>query len=103
MKLFKKSRRYKITVENVTEPDIPPSEKESLQFEVTDHEDIIAIVEKLRKHSSFDGETAASLGVGLRLFGGVMLKNKKDTLFSDLMPHFRGFMKGLKTSIKLNA
>lgn len=99
-KLFGKGRRYRITVENITEQNVSPAEREQMQFEVTDREDLFAIVEKIKKGTDLELETATALGVGIRLFGGVMLKHKKTPLFAELMPHFRAFMIGMKKSFK---
>lgn len=80
--------QYKITVEEI-------SGENTLTFEAESHEDILAIVDKLKQHSDFE-EDAAAFGVGLKLFSGVMMKQKSNPLFKDLLPHFKVFMKGLK-------
>lgn len=92
-----RQHRYRITVEHLADPNGAPSEHEKpLQFEIGNHDDIFAVVERLRSRSDLDKETASALGVGLKLFGEVMLENKNHQLFADFLPHFGQFMKNLK-------
>ncbi|MRT92605.1 DUF3861 domain-containing protein [Ancylomarina sp. 16SWW S1-10-2] len=80
--------KYKITVEELTGEN-------TLAFEAESHEDILEIVEKLKTHPDF-GNDAEAFGLGLKLFTSVMMKQKSNPLFKNLMPHFKDFMKGLK-------
>lgn len=90
--------RYKITVEEILADNNISEEK--LEFEAESHENILAIVEKLKQHPDFDNNDAAILGVGLKLFTAGMLKQKDNSLFENLMPPFKDFMKRLKSSGK---
>ncbi len=67
-----------------------------LQFEVENHDDIIAIVKRLEQRPDFAENDAKAFGVGLKLFSEVMIKNKQAPLFADFLPHFVNFMKELK-------
>jgi len=67
-----------------------------LQFEVGNHDDILAVVERLRDRGDFSGDAATALGVGLKLFSEVMLEHRENPLFSSFKPHFLQFMKELK-------
>lgn len=80
--------KYKITVEEITGEN-------TLVFDTESHEDMLAIVEKLQQHPDFKDD-AAAFGVGLKLFSSVMMKQKSNPIFKDLMPHFKDFMHGLK-------
>ena len=92
-----KQHRYRITVEHLSGPDGSPSSyAQPLQFEVGNHDDIYAIVERMRQRDDFDRDTATAFGVGLKLFGEVMLENKEHPLFADFKTHFGQFMKNLK-------
>ncbi|MEN9492558.1 MAG: hypothetical protein RJA63_3007 [Pseudomonadota bacterium] len=91
-----KQHRYRITLEHLADAQGAPSLHQPLQFEVGNHDDIIAIVEKLRTRDDFTEETAAAFGVGLKLFSEVMLESKGNPLFSSFRPHFAQFMKNLK-------
>lgn len=90
-----KQHRYRVTLEHLADAQGTPSSHEPLRFEVGNHDDIIAIVERMRSRGDF-GESAAALGVGLKLFGEVMLENRDNPLFASFKPHFSEFMKELK-------
>ncbi|MGQ1891050.1 DUF3861 domain-containing protein [Thermophagus sp. OGC60D27] len=85
--------KYKVTVEEVSGED-------SLVFEINNHENVLEIAQRLKKLPDLNEDDAAALGVGLKLFSGVMMNNKNMPLFKDFLPHFKDFMKNLKGSIK---
>ncbi|PNQ53563.1 DUF3861 domain-containing protein [Vibrio sagamiensis] len=91
----RKNKQYKITIEEV---DVV--EPRTLEFFFQDNEDLFNIVDNLKKGINLEPETATKIGVGLRLLGPVMMKNRKHSLFVDFMPHFKHFMQKLKASIK---
>ena len=91
-----KQHRYRVTLEHLTDAQGAPSTHQPLQFEVGNHDDIIAIVERLRHRDDFTEETAAAFGVGIKLFSEVMLESRENPLFSSFRPHFAQFMKDLK-------
>ena len=84
-------------MEHLTDAQGAPSKHEPLQFEVGNHDDIIAIVERLRDRDDFNDETAAAFGVGIKLFSEAMLESRENPLFSAFRPHFSQFMKDLKS------
>ncbi|MDV7186215.1 DUF3861 domain-containing protein [Lutibacter sp. TH_r2] len=91
--------KYKITVEEITEEGRLDNQK--LEFETKSHDNLFEIVKKLEQHPEFSDTDVASLGIGLKLFTGVLLKEKEKPLFKNLMPHFKKFMKELKDSRKV--
>ncbi len=92
-----KKHRYRVTLEHLADAGGNPSQYERpLQFEVANHDDIFAIVERLRQRSDFTERDAMAFGVGLKLFSETMLENKDNPLFSSFKPHFMEFMKELK-------
>lgn len=94
---MKKQHHFRITVEALGETAGPSNpDHPRLQFDAANHDDILHIVERLRQRGDFDAETAAQLGVGLKLFGEVMLTHRQNPLFAELTPHFGAFMKRLK-------
>ena len=93
---MKKGHLYRITVEYLKDVKGETVEKEPLTFEATNHDEILRIVERIQKKGLFDEAEAAAFGVGLKLFGEVMLNNKDHDLFKPLRPAFREFMHGLK-------
>ena len=94
-----KQHRYRITVEHIASADGGPLNDQSpLTFEVGNHDEILALVERVRQRDLFDPNTATAFTVGLKLFSEVMLENRKHPLFEELRPHFAEFMKRLKNS-----
>jgi hypothetical protein len=94
---MKKQHHFRITVEalgHTPGPSDPANPQ--LQFDAANHDDVLAIMSRLRQRGDFDADTAAALGLGLKLFGEVALTHRKHPLFAELMPHFGAFIKRLK-------
>lgn len=92
-----KQHRYRVTVEHLALPDgsAPPTPR-TLSFEAGNHDDILAIVDRLRGRGDLPEADATSLAVGLKLFSEVMLQNRNHALFEEFAPHFKAFMQTLK-------
>lgn len=90
------SYRYRITVEMLAGLEEQPVEGRSLTFEAANHDDILAIVERMRSRLPFDGNTVASLGIGLKLFSEVTLKHRHDPLFANVRLAVGEFIRELK-------
>lgn len=96
-----KRHRYRVTLEHLSDAREGSVHRVPLQFEVEDRDDIIAVVAWLRDRGDFsDPGTAAAFGVGLKLFGGVLLANRDDPLFSALLQHLYQFVKALKAGAR---
>jgi hypothetical protein len=91
-----KQHQYRVTLEHLADADGTPSTDAPLSFAVGNHDDILAIAERMRRRGDFAEDSATALAVGLKLFGEVMLENKDHPLFADFKPHFQQFMKELK-------
>ncbi|MBO7913381.1 DUF3861 domain-containing protein [Vibrio splendidus] len=99
MKAFTgKHNNYRITIEEVSVKE--DRELQTMQFEIEDRENMFAIVEKIKQDSGLDEQSAARLGVSIRLLGPMMMQDRKHPLFVDFMPHFRNFMQNLKKTLK---
>ncbi|MCK8079973.1 DUF3861 domain-containing protein [Vibrio sp. 1CM24A] len=99
MKAFTgKHNNYRITIEEVSVKE--DRELETMQFEIEDRENLFAIVEKIKQDSGLDEQSAARLGVSIRLLGPLMMQDRKHPLFVNFMPHFRDFMQNLKKTLK---
>ncbi len=77
------SYRYRITVEKVADAKGQPVHGESISFYAANHDDILAIVNRMQERLPFDAGTAASLGVGLKLFSEVALMHRNNPLFAE--------------------
>jgi hypothetical protein len=88
--------RYRVTVEHLA----PAKEGEALhaplQFEAINHDEILAIADRLRTRLDYGDDETAQLAVGLKLFGEILLKHREDALFAPLRESFREFIGGLK-------
>ena len=90
--------RFRITVEALTDRKGEPVDKPELVFEVENHDDILASVERIqgREDLNFGEQNSAAFAVGLKLFSEVMIENRKHPLFEPLRDSFKEFMIGLK-------
>ena len=88
------SYRIKVT------PTGTPSEGAPLRppfsFEATNHDDILALVERARATTGLTPDDAASMVIGLKLLGEVMLREKGNPLFDPLRGGMRDFIGNLK-------
>jgi hypothetical protein len=93
-----KQHRYRITLEHLADAQGNPSSRAPLRFEAGNHDDIIAIVERMQARNDLplSADSAAALALGLKLFGEVMLENREHPLFAAFRPHYREFIKELK-------
>lgn len=90
------SYRYRVTVEKLTYASGEPVHGQSLSFYAANHDDILAIVERLQAKLPLDAGMVASLGVGLKLFSEVTLIRRNDPLFMQIRPALSEFVKELK-------
>lgn len=94
-----KEHQYRITVEEISNEEKP---SQTLTFNHRDREDLFKLIDNLKQGSELVPEAATKIGVGLRLLGTEMMKNRKHPLISDFMPHFKNFMITLKNTVKKN-
>jgi hypothetical protein len=66
---------------------------------VTNHDDLLAIVERVSAATAFARDDATALAIGLKLFTGVMLQHRQDPLFADVQPAMRSFISNLKARV----
>lgn len=93
---MKRAHAYRITVEHLATPDGAPPAGGALVFEARNHDDIPAIVRRLRGKGILPEDQAAALAVGLKLFTEVMLERRGDPLFEELRGPMRDFIGRLK-------
>jgi hypothetical protein len=83
------SYRYRVTVEKLSDAKGQPVHGQSISF--------YAAVERLQAKLPLDAGTAASLGVGLKLFSEVTLVRRNDPMFAQIRPALSEFIQRLKT------
>ncbi len=98
--MAKRHYSYRITVTQTGAPAEGEPLREPLSFEAINHDDIIAIVEKARAGTGLAADEAASMAVGLKLLGEVVLREKDNPLFDPLRGAIREFIGNLKALIR---
>jgi len=91
------SYRYRVTVEKLSDAKGEAVYGQSLSFYTANHDDILAIVEKIQAKLPLDAGTAASLGVGLKLFSEVALIHRNNPMFANIRPALSEFIQQLKS------
>jgi hypothetical protein len=92
-----KYNHYKITLEHISSPK---GEDLRTPVEITfdNHDNLFYIIEKLQERNHFnDAGQSTEFAIGLKLFSEVMLRNKENPLFQEMLPAFGEFMKKLKS------
>ena len=91
-----KGHLYRVSIEYLENAKGETVEQSPLEFQVRNHDELFAIVERAKAKGLFEGDEAVAFAIGLKLFSEVMLKHKDEALFQPLQPCFGEFMKGLK-------
>lgn len=86
---------YRITMEAIL-PSIEDADAPSLQFTVTNHDDLFKIVEAVQSKNLMDADKAAALALGLKMFLEVALEKRHDTLFAPMIEPLKQFVRELK-------
>ncbi len=71
------------------------NETRKMEFEFENHDDIFAILEKMKQRFP-DEDEAKRFAIGIKLFGSVMMQHRGSELFAELEPAFKSFMMKLK-------
>ena len=87
---------YRIRVDHVQDAHGVAQDGRFVEFTAENHDDIIAIIDRVRGKAVVPEDEAAAFSVGLKLLGEVMLRHRKEPLFTDFGDAFMHFMKRLK-------
>lgn len=85
---------YRVTVEPLDAGTAPAP----IVFETENHDDLAEILVRLQAKGLVPTDRAPELAVALKLFGEVLLRNRKAEPFATLAPHFGAFMRAIKTA-----
>ena len=91
-----KAYRYRIRIDPLSDAG---NGVQALAFDVENHDDLLAIVARVRAGTAFAPDDAIALAVGVKLFAGVMLRHRHDPLFADIQPAMRAFIGNLKARV----
>jgi hypothetical protein len=94
----KKSNKYYLTLSLKEYANGETQPAKELGIEFTNHDEIFSIIEKMKNKNLFDNESEATqFALGLKLFGEIKLKHRKNPLFDEINDVFPTFMKKLKS------
>ncbi len=91
-----KNHIYKISCEYLNDADGNVPNLDPMIFEVSLHENIFEIINKLKENEKVPAQDVASFGLGLKLLGEVILRNPDHALCASLRPHLTEMMKEIK-------
>lgn len=91
-------KHYAVSVEELGKQ--PDDARRTLTFEVKNHDDILAIVDRLRLGKAVPAEEAEELAVGFKLFSEVVIRHRNEPLFSEIFGDIGKFIKRLKTEAR---
>ena len=91
------SYRYRVTVEQIADGKGQAVDGQTLVFEAACHDELIGIVDRVRaKRVVADADAAAAMMVGLKLFGEVVIAERKDPMFAEVHGALGHFIRALK-------
>lgn len=93
-----KANKYNLVLTQISYANGEPGDKTPMDITFENHDEIFGIIERIKQKDPFHNPAqAAEFALGLKLFSEVMLKNRENPLFSDLLPAFKPFMLKLKS------
>ncbi|MDQ6478230.1 DUF3861 domain-containing protein [Dyadobacter sp. LHD-138] len=94
----KRSHKYRLQLDYLTANNGEKQQTDPVQIEFENHDNILAIIEILKEKDPFENkDQAVEFAIGLKMFSEIMIKNRNNPLFEELMPTFGVFMKKLKS------
>jgi hypothetical protein len=94
------AHQYRITLEYMGGKHHGSELHAPLHFEVGNHDDLFNIVKNVQEAQLFDADTSAALVLGMKLFSEVMLKHRKDPIFSPMADAYKDYIGIFKQKIK---
>ena len=95
--MAKRGHSFQITVIPLYETQAGICPNAPLTFVHANHDDILLLVDQVRKIGVLDADAAAATILGLKLLGEVMLERKADPLFDPLRGAIGEFIRNLKS------
>lgn len=93
-----KYNHYKITLEHTSNPK-GDELQQPVTVEFDNYDNLFNIINILKEKNHFnDVNQSVEFAIGLKLFSEVMLRNKTNPLFEEMLPAFKEFMGKLKSS-----
>jgi len=94
----KRTNKYRLQLEYLSSAKGETELPEALNIQFDNHDNLFQIIEILKEKNPFEvQEQAVEFAIGLKMFSEIMIKNKSNPLFEELLPAFGVFMKKLKS------
>lgn len=91
------TNKYHLTLQLLQQADGKHEPRKQLELDMENHDELFQIIDKLKAQNPFGNpEQIAQFAIGLKMFSGVMIKNRHHPLFEELGSAYRLFMMKLK-------
>lgn len=91
-----KQNTYQITVEQLSNKQGEAVNTPAPTFQARNHDDLFAIVERIKSRGLLDSDDSAAFAIGLKLFGELILEHRDQVFFQELSPHMGAIMQVIK-------
>ena len=99
--MTKKGNHYKLILEQTELLDKDEPLQAPFVLDFMNHDEIFKIIEMIKSKNPFENENqSVEFAIGLKLFLEVVMKNKNNPIFEDLLPAIKAFMPKLKENLK---
>jgi hypothetical protein len=92
-----KQHTYEISVTPVTHAQGEAVKAAPLVFSARNHDDLFAIVERIKSRGLLNNDDSAAFAVGLKLFSEIILENRDQPFFKELSAPMGEMMKMIKS------
>jgi hypothetical protein len=91
---------YSVALKLVSDRHGNPADGGSCEFETSNHDNILEIIERAEQNSILPEEDVAAFCLGLKLVTEVVMKHRGEPPFSELWPHLGSFIRSIKAPTK---
>lgn len=91
-----KQNTYQITLEQLSDKKGAPVNATPLSFQARNHDDLFAIIERIKSRELLNHDDSAAFTVGLKLFSEIVLENRDKPFFKEFSPQVAAIMKMIK-------
>ena len=87
---------YRIALTQISNGPADTAAGDTFVFEITNHDDILQVIERARQGGHLPEEEVTPFCVGLKLLAQVVTKHSSEPLFAEFSPHLGEFIRGIK-------
>lgn len=94
-----KGHRYRVTLEHVAAArEGQELHAGPLVFEAINHDDLFAVVQKVKERGILPENEATNLAIGLKLLGEVVIHHRNEAFYEDIYASLAAFIGKLKSA-----